>query len=381
MNTLQRRRQFFGKGVAYITFHGAGGQTATGDVTVIIPVLKGTVWMHVVKPEFMIPGTAKQQNGFTSVQGDDNTLIESGYAVSGDMTVYASYTVIETGVITHKGEILSPQRWIDKYADSVGVIDQYGVHRIIDGMQENLIEFFYFKDDDRAYALMSTYFDGKDLRLGVSVDALWQYNVDIIAAGANIPHYRRSPVSQPVTDEIMSISDGVRITDEIYNAAIASGGSDCIEHIRSWQSAGSIIPQGGFYLMSPAEVVILCRNIQKLTDFTNLAHSYYISKGVLASPVYTYQMEAGSLNGANSGFNSYTASLYAKSPYFCRMMVPISLTAYSDAYIRLALWDFSDISNPTVRTDGSGYAITDSTASSYYSQFVCADVSHLFADV
>ena len=156
MYIFQRRRQFFGKGVAYITFYGNGGITATGDVVVILAVPKGAQWKDVIKPEFLQAATAKKQNGFTLVADDDNTVVTSDFIITGDMEVWASYTVVEIGVITARGEVMSVESWIKTYGNVCWNYDHISWN-LVEEHRLDLVHFVYFKDGDNSFAISVKY--------------------------------------------------------------------------------------------------------------------------------------------------------------------------------------------------------------------------------
>jgi hypothetical protein len=168
MDVLQRRRQFFGKGIAYVTFYGNGGVTATGDVTVVIPVARGAEWRYVAVPDFF--NGIKERSGFTVVRDDDNTLVESDYTVTSDMVVYASYTAIEVGVVTRAGKVYSATNWGNKFGrkgspDALYRFDENGEASGLLGFLDdydagNLIEFVFFKAGAKAFGARSNYNEG-----------------------------------------------------------------------------------------------------------------------------------------------------------------------------------------------------------------------------
>jgi hypothetical protein len=88
----------------FVTFHGGDGKTAEGKSVVGVLAPEGVAWGDLPKPEFVRTGVP--QSGFTSVQGDGDTLILSEFVVSGDMTVYASYEPAGSGAGEFEPEIV-----------------------------------------------------------------------------------------------------------------------------------------------------------------------------------------------------------------------------------------------------------------------------------
>ena len=166
-----------------VTFNGNGGVTAGNEAVVVVKVKKGSLWSGVAKPEFFQSGTVKRQNGFTLVAGDDNTAIDPAFRLLDDISAYASFTVIEIGVITFNGEVYSGQQWADKFAhrNSPDLLlnlefiakeyaSGFGNRNYKEGVDlNNLIEFIYFKTGEKAFAVRTMIYDqGAEMCVGGS---------------------------------------------------------------------------------------------------------------------------------------------------------------------------------------------------------------------
>ncbi|MDR2147708.1 MAG: hypothetical protein LBE91_14740 [Tannerella sp.] len=324
MNVLLRRRQFLGIKMVTVTFNGNGGVLQSGDEQVKVP--QGTLWKNVPKPVYSIGGGATKQGGFTLVQNDDNTVIADTDAVVSDMTVFASFTVVEIGVITHLGEILSAQGWIDKYGDSMFTwtgsywIQNSAVSR------DNLIEFIYFKlSDTKAFALMSDanilYFRdqaGKGGNIGPGGTDWWQYmnsyngfdaprfddTAPVNGDGTVIPatefaHPLSYDPPYPFTENtkplntaklecLRNYDEGKKWFDTMRGAlagvtgANNTTGTPVLDAIASFTNGMQIMP-GDFRLASPYELSIICSDSSK-QKVRNLLNTLTDWKSVNATP-------------------------------------------------------------------------------------------------
>lgn len=341
MNVFQRRRQFFGgKKMVTITFHGNGGETVTGDVTVVMQVPVGIMWKDVLKPEFLQSATAKQQNGFTTIQGNDNSLIEPDYVVTSDMTVYASYTAIEIGIFTFDGEIMSAEKWIEKYDKNMYYYDTSGVNptwKFNENYRDKLVYGVYFKaSESKSFGLVAQYKDsygkyhgGVDMqnKIGGSNLDLSQFGVTSVNArqmsSPTNPPYKfpglftpedfdntqNLGIPQSVINEILLFDNGKQDTDLFYqnvqgytdNMGIV--GSPYLEIIKNW-SAGTTIPLGSFYIPSLFDLNLIAKNRQKVLDVIDLLNtSFSITGGVdVANIGYEYFPSNGM---PGKGFNWY----------------------------------------------------------------------------
>ena len=307
MNTLQRRRQFYCAGMATITFHGNGGLTAAGDAVVMMQVSVGSVWSKIQKPSFSLIGQPREQNGFTTIQNDDTTVVGSDYVVTGDMVVYASYTVVEMGVVTYAGEIMSVGGWINKYG--VNLYEKMESSPLpaerwamIPGQRENLISFLYIKaSDSKSYAIPFAQELG-NARIGPSQQgnsgadmyALGGYGMDISAdvpfsvnsqfvygdslpvenrryPGLHIPPYwgnvNNTPrgIPQDMIDLINNYDGGLESTitrREALRGAVDSQGAAGSPYLESFLQMPTtpVIDPAKMYLMSPFELSIALPN-------------------------------------------------------------------------------------------------------------------------
>ena len=290
--------------VATITFDGNGGTLLSGDETVKVPL--GTLWKDVPKPVYSFGGAATKQGGFTYIQNDDNTVIDGADAVQMDMTVYASFTVIEIGVITHNGEIMSAQGWIDKYGDPMFIWT--GLYwSITDGeARNNLIEWVYFKlSSDKAIAYPSR----ANLRWLMNIQALndlnyapsgvdwWQYmnnyngfdaprfddGAPVWGDGTVIPSYLLAhPLSYdppyPLSDntkplnlqklaDLRAYDDGKNWFNTMRSALAGvpgkySPGTPFLDKIAAMTNGNQIRP-GDMRIASPYELSIICSDSSK----------------------------------------------------------------------------------------------------------------------
>ena len=321
MNVLQRRRQFFGGGTVIITFHGNGGLTTGGLDVVELVVRVGTVWKDISAPSFFIASRPFAQNGFAKIQGDDNTVIEPDFVVTGDMIVYASFTVVEVGIITFAGEIMSAKGWIDKYGDDLYELStvnpypqSYTSLKIKDGQEENLVSYIYYKiTPDIAFAVPFTqYIDGK--RLGVQLlgqnaqisgdAALGGYGIDITDSvplnvnmrylyydlgesvenrrypGMHIPEHWDDMLNTPpgipqyMADLINNFNDGYGVTvarrEALRGVTDTQGvvGSPFLESLLRIP-ATDIIDPALLYMASPYESIEMLKNHAKIAEIIN----------------------------------------------------------------------------------------------------------------
>ena len=289
-------RRYGGQGFVTVTFHGNGGLTSSSEASVEMQVKKGSEWRDVSKPEFFQLNTAKRQNGFVLVQGDDNTFIDGTYVVNTDMNVWASYTVVELGVITYAGEVMSVSEWINKYGENCYKTGVYGSPEIIEEMREHLIEIMYFKHSDtEAFGLMAgrivngRYEGGlrrHNLRIGGYDLDISQYGGSSID-GRSMQYPQVAPLKFPglfnpmdfdntqnfgiptsAIAEIMSVRSGKADTNVLYNNILDSlidPNCPYLDNIMAW-SAGSTIPAGSFYLPSPYQMSIISQNRLRIVE-------------------------------------------------------------------------------------------------------------------
>jgi hypothetical protein len=191
-----------------ITFYGNGGLTASNEDIITETVPAGTVWGSITKPTFLQSAIAKQQGGFTLVQDDDDTFVDQDFVVTSNLAVYASYTVVEFGVITYAGEIMGVNKWISKYG--VNLYDfypndsPYPTLRLKEGARDNLIAFIYAKmSQDKAFAMTLSYHEDSALS-GVGGANLGGGGVDV---SANFPF---------VVNETTFSGGGIPVSERIY---------------------------------------------------------------------------------------------------------------------------------------------------------------------
>lgn len=332
MIVLQRRRQFFGQGTVQVTFHGNGGQTAASDVVVVMMVKKGTIWSNIAKPYFLQSGTAKQQNGFTFIQGDDNTVVSSDFVVNTDVTVFASYTVIEIGFITHNGEILSAGRWVEKYGHNIfePAQNSYGI-QLIESHRGDLIEFMYFKiSHDRAYAISTNYTDINGVERGslynfdsyTTTDTTWGgagLNMKAVMEGVGYtpflvdsrahyqsyanpflvepPNFSNQTVPPVLIDKIMNWDDAkatcVAWRESLEGITDTQGhvGSPFFNKLYNMES-GNIIGKGSFYVPSIPEINILLQKKNEILQQIAVLDAFRVTDsftGLMYGYGLTYQ--------------------------------------------------------------------------------------------
>ncbi|MDR2917841.1 MAG: hypothetical protein LBV72_00540 [Tannerella sp.] len=306
--------------IATIIFHGNGGLTSNGEALISLQVPKGIVWKDVIKPEFILIGSAKQQNGFTEVRGDDGTLVVSDYMVTNNMEVYASYTVIEIGVITYAGEVISVSRWIEKYGkinDGASGIyhteirDSVNWLVPIEEQRKNLVRYMYWKEsNDLVYGYSTGYIDRAGRNIGNSLldsggtsniynlggsnkdmagTDIYNYDISSITQNGGIfypnmfippyaPPYNQYPGAlNGIKDEFLvrmfvddSAISGKQLTDEYYNNLVGyidrNGvtGSPYIDYIRSWELPNIITET--FFIPTLAEARKFRSHLDRIVD-------------------------------------------------------------------------------------------------------------------
>jgi hypothetical protein len=304
LDSLARRRQFRFVPLTFdVTFHGNGGMTDNGEQLVTLRIPAGTRWNNINKPSFSLTSLLRPQNGFTAVQGDDDTLIDSGYIVYQDIDVYASYTAVEFGVVTQDGEILSFLSWVDKYGNHYRAGDLYDPI-YVEADKAHLIRFVYFKEGDIAKmvlllpdkSLTGVYANANTIGMrGLDIQELSvqkNTNLPIIFAKQTYPLYPRNFFDPDTWNdnppEIFYSIDQYVYPDKIKNNILQdyngketfykllqtvqgetdSGGtvgSPFLESIAGFSIPG-LIAQGDFYLPSPSQFAIIKSNMNRFIN-------------------------------------------------------------------------------------------------------------------
>ena len=292
----------FGNSVVTVTFYGNGGMTAGSEDTVVMKVKKGTRWMDVVKPEFFIPPSIKQQNGYTFIQGDDSTGVDSSFVVLADMVVWASYTLVEIGVVTYAGEVMKTQEWIEKYGTQTSpdfnYYKNYNNYWFVRDFN-NLILGCFFKSGDSAFILPACYEFGDSMfgfirrNSGIfstnsTIDNFGGSDIDMSVhgfdhidctkiSGTSIFPYLWNPPQFTEPGVPQSIINGLRLRDidakaywsKLYeltrNHTDANGisGSPLLEYVRTWEIPSFASP-GDFYIPSWRECSIIFDNEERM---------------------------------------------------------------------------------------------------------------------
>ena len=290
-----------------VTFYGNGGMTSGNEGVVSLPVKKGTLWRDVLKPEFLVSGF-KKQNGYTFVQGNDNTVVDSSYVVKSDVSVWASYTVVEFGIITQAGEIMTAYEWIEKYGKTDGTgcyeVDIFGNPIATrEGMRDNLIRFCYFKLGDVAFAIDEGYMlsptgsnPGYLIEEGVLTISRYQMgagNIDLTQYGFGLPVVNASAadpfypgnnaysfpflwdppqvvipgIPQSAIDDIESREiDAKACCAKLYDLTHGTpNASPVLEECMQWSIPG-LIPAGSYYIPSHQQAKIIFENRQRIID-------------------------------------------------------------------------------------------------------------------
>jgi len=244
--------------------------------------------------------------------------LKSRWEQSGDVSVYASYTVVEVGVVTHAGEVYSAAQWAAKFAD-VNSPDTLYDSSALDSSQcykssfdrGNLIEFVYFKvSDERTFAIRCSYtdlnnaligsahFQSQNLLLmpnaanyqnsladivyfadGVNFDAgkipssYFNYSVGITPADLNV-----------LVDE--KYGDGELYT-QILEDKLASMGhtSDLIANLRLQADPFGLGKT--MYLASLYEILIVIQNADKFLSVFDTINDVFVANWIWANIAYT----------------------------------------------------------------------------------------------
>ncbi len=380
MYILNRRRQFFGIGMVTITYHGFGGETAAGDVVVTETVPKGSLWLHIPKPEFVISGSAKKQSGYTLLEGDDTTLIPSDYVVTSDMQVFASYTAIEVGIITKNGEIMSVEGWISKYGMTLFVYNEPADdYIIIPELKDNLIIGIYFKvSDDFCPCIIPQTRVGNQL-IGVSIGSslpLGGSDIDLSLYGGlsenarevqdgagrhlKIMPYLHTPpdwstqgIPEESFDRIRNQESGKSLTVLHRDACIGhtdtfgtvgSPGCEFVLNL-SWLPA---IRKGDVYFASANELRIISNNIGKAKSINDKLHEwrdsisgdFFIDDELVQLPyIYSDNYKSGHLM---TGFDQYIKAMEGSPTYGNTVMYQVISGRYSqDGELLSSIFNFA----------------------------------------
>ena len=325
-------RRYGGVGYVTVTFYGNGGETVAGLSTVTIKVRKGTLWSAVLKPEFYQPFSVKRQNGFTFVAGDDGTVISSAYAVKTDISVYASYTVVETGIITRKGEIMSVEEWIVKYGENIFEpctfmgYEQYVILK--ESHRDDMIEFIYLNTSEKAIAVSHNYDDENGFHHGISI-GIYNGHTSVGGAGQDmirlIENVGYSPyfvdargngqfLDYPNPVNLAYIFDKIKNFDDTKNYCNAwrlalegitdnNGETGAPYFDMLYNIESEVIPKGSFYAASIKEIKLIIENksrilgiIEQLEAFDNIVPRFhYIHEGEIYRLGYysTYHRKGG----------------------------------------------------------------------------------------
>ena len=300
-----------------ITFHGNGGETEVGEIITTIEVPSGTVWRDIDKPSFAKPGTASTHSGF-GLSPTATAAIAPDFVVNEDIDAYALYDVVEVGVITAAGEVMSADGWIEKYGAPYWSSTSLGA--VFSGNKENQVHFIYFKISEAEKFALSVRYRRDD---GSQVDSIGAFAAigcedrDMSPYGVRVYDSQRasqhaSPwlypklhkptewdyanpanlgAPQSVIDEIMSIKSG-KVDSYNFLAAAAgytssSGviGSPLLEEVSSWR-AGDIISENSFYIASPYQVDVIFKNKQKILDIIDTLSEW--SDSIAHHPFHVY---------------------------------------------------------------------------------------------
>jgi len=334
-----------------VTFDGNGGLTADGQPSVTIEVAAGTLWKDIQKPNFFQPGTAKLENGFTHVQGNDDTLIDSEFAVDVDIIVYASYTVVELGVITKNGEVLSVDRWIEKYGLNLFTYNELLNHyTMIPELKGNLIIAIYFKVSDTfcpaifpmvyigenlISSTVSLPFGGSDIDIslygGLSENAREVQNnagqrLKIMPYLHTPPNWTKPGIPDESYNRIRSQQSGRDMTILCRDAfsghtdTYGTVGSPACEFILGLESLPAIRKEDA-YFASANELKILIDHIGKASGINDKLHAwrdaftgYFFIDGENVTLPYVYSDNYESVH-LMRGFD-HTIEVFGKSPAY-----------------------------------------------------------------
>ena len=407
MNMFHRR--YGGKRSVVVTFYGNGGMTAEGESVVELAVRRGSEWKDIAHPAFFQGGMAKEQNGFTMVQGDDNTAVAPDYVVDSDMTVYASYSLIEVGFITRRGEVMSAQGWINKYGLNCYEVDpEYPDSlRIKDSMRDNLICYFYCKaSNERAFAASSEYrgedgaMYGMDWNLYIgdgSFDAVdWSDKLNLFdtrrygSIGTSIdttiypfvhnpPSFTEPGVPPGFFDSFADMMDGREYSRIIYNNYPSSP----LFQRCAAMSAGDVLPAGSFYLASTGETILLIRNGRRIWDVVEVLDNWAASVGLYSHVDACYRIAGDTISP--HGFVRYKRTLVPDGNVGNTTILQTSALGSVGIYSGEGsssnrIWArFARIeANANSVMPSIDYAISVANPNTQEYKYILADVNHLF---
>lgn len=388
-----------------ITFEGNGGRTVDGETVVTVEVQSGTEWKDIPFPEFLQQGTAKKQNGFTTIMNDDSSIVMSDFVVTDNMVVYASYTVIEIGFITAGGEILSAETWVSKYGDLM--YNNAYPYNLVEAQRENLIAGAYFRAPGQDFGLFPHVNLGADgvIDCRATQGVIGANNMDMSLFGIpsedsrfideNAYVDRKFPrlfippdwdihnnrgVPQEAVDRMLSYTDGRGYSEKYYQASrgytddFGITGSPALEEIRKI-GIGTTVPAGRCYVPSFFEIDVITKNIGNLQRELLKLDTWAASKSLPAYS-YTWYPVTGEYSGVGFSWvvDKYTYAGHTYSIIQCVAGAYDELQQIKWTEYRMAAYNPADGSFELLNS-GVGLAVA-----SRYNQAVpfVFDAGHLF---
>jgi hypothetical protein len=278
MNILQvsgRRRQFLQPEIVTVTFNGNGGTTAGGQVTVSMKVLQGTLLKDITGTPQFIQGSYFNAMSGWGLSPDDNDVLPDDFHLTGNVTLYALYGIVEVGFITHTGEMITAQAWIDKYGtdlyENTGFQNANGwwdmnAWELKDGAKDNLVEFMFFKDGAEMFGIPIDY-------VSLVYNQIGGYSVSGALAGFDSGNYTipGALLTPAQVDEINALRTADAIQISLMRKNALAGKTDNYGTVGSpplefylggaWQYP---VEASKFFYPAPYHCKILAGNAQKI---------------------------------------------------------------------------------------------------------------------
>ena len=241
-----------------------------------------------------------------------STVVDDDYVFLSDTWLLASYTVLDFGVITGNGEVMTSQAWVEKYGyggtDSLYTIKtrttdwkQYlALDNAADG--NNRILFFYIKKGTARYLYVATTYKGMSSN-----------NADIAPSSAGTLPWSGIPTARLYYDDSQWVydyydpadyQDGKTITYDVISQSRTNGvykpALFSPVETMSFQSDTFDFPAGSFYIPSAYETFLLVDHWAEARAAIHLPLKTYFDSIVDGVDVFD-----------SDGYGRYSVSTYA----------------------------------------------------------------------